>query len=155
MWGAEVAALTWFFDDPDSLPAQPSYHLPWPLRIMFPIPPGAPQPPCQPAVLREDDGVLACLRVGRVPSERDAFVDFHDGAVEWRGAADVEVEDAGAGLVAYEEEVLERSLIGVRRARRRKKQHDVTLKPFVMMRACLCPLRSRSAFVATVVERRM
>lgn len=51
--------------------------------------------------------MLLCLRVTSVPHQSHSFVYFDDGAVEWWGSTDIEVEDAGTGLVADEEEVFE------------------------------------------------
>lgn len=98
---------TWFFYNSDSFAAQPSYHLPWPLCIMHAIPSRTSQSPFHFSILREHDSVFASLWIGGIPCEGHAFVDLDDGAVERSRAADVEVEDAGTGLVAYEEEVLE------------------------------------------------
>ena len=51
--------------------------------------------------------MLLCLRVRGVSYQRNALVDLYHSGVEWRGAADVEVEDLRASLITNEEQVLE------------------------------------------------
>ena len=51
--------------------------------------------------------MLLCLRVRGVSNQRNALVDLYYSGVEWRGAADVEVEDLRASLITNEEQVLE------------------------------------------------
>lgn len=50
--------------------------------------------------------MLLKLRIGGIPHERHALVDLDDLVVQDRCALYVEGEDLGAGLVAYDEEVL-------------------------------------------------
>ena len=47
------------------------------------------------------------LRVRGVSDQRNALVDLYHGGVEWWGAADIQVEDLRASLIANEEKILE------------------------------------------------
>lgn len=107
--GIQVGPL----DHPDCFPREAPHNLPGTLCVAYAVPalPAVSSLDSRPgtivvAIVKLDRMFLA-ERIGCVPHQRHAFVNFKDGGVERGRSADIEVEYLGPGLVPDEQEVFE------------------------------------------------